>query len=91
MDSITVEFPRNGEPAWLAEMVDEFTEDPYCHLVMVGADERGVVLTTMWSTDVSEQVAASLAEMVDAIDELDASTAVRRMELSVPTLDGPGL
>jgi len=79
MESITVEFPRHHEPDWLQEMVDEFTEDPYCHLVMVGADDDGVVLTTMWTEAVAADVASALKAM-------DPSVTVRRMALSVPTV-----
>lgn len=84
MESITVEFARHGEPEWLQEMVDEFTEDPYCHLVMVGADDDVVVLTTMWSTEVAEQVA-------DALVEMQPAGKVRRMTLSVPSVEDQSL
>ena len=84
MESVTVEFPRHHEPAWLQEMVDEFTEDPYCHLVMVGADDDGVVLTTMWAAEVAGDVATTLAAM-------DPVVSVRRMVLSVPTIEAPSL
>lgn len=84
MESVTVEFPRHHEPAWLQEMVDEFTEDPYCHLVMVGADDDGVVLTTMWAAEVAGDVATALAAM-------DPVVSVRRMVLSVPTIEAPSL
>ncbi len=84
MESVTVEFPRHHEPAWLQEMVDEFTEDPYCHLVMVGADDDGVVLTTMWAAEVAGDVATALADM-------DPAVSVRRMVLSVPTVEAPSL
>ncbi len=82
MESVTVEFPRHHEPAWLQEMVDEFTEDPYCHLVMVGADDESVVFTTMWAAEVAGDVAAALAAM-------DPAVSVRRMILSVPTVEAP--
>jgi len=65
-------------------MVDEFIEDPYCHLVMVGADDEGVVLTTMWSADVAPDVAAALVAMDPAVN-------VRRMVLSVPAVEDSGL
>lgn len=84
MESVTVEFPRHHEPAWLQEMVDEFTEDPYCHLVMVGADDDGVVLTTMWAAEVAGDVATALAAM-------DSGVSVRRMVLSVPSVEAPSL
>ena len=84
MESVTVEFPRHHEPAWLQEMVDEFTEDPYCHLVMVGADDDGVVLTTMWAAEVAGDVATALAGM-------DSAVSVRRMVLSVPSAEAPSL
>jgi len=83
MESISVEFPRHHEPAWLQEMVDEFIEDPYCHLVMVAADDEGVVLTTMWSADVAADVAAALVAM-------DPAVKVRRMVLSVPAVEDSG-
>jgi hypothetical protein len=84
MESVTVEFPRHHEPAWLQDIVDEFTEDPYCHLVMVGADDDGVVLTTMWAAEVARDVATALAAM-------DSAVAVRRMVLSIPTVEAPAL
>ncbi len=84
MESVVVEFPRDHEPAWLQEMVDEFTEDPYCHLVMVGADEAGVVLTTMWSAEVAADVAVALTA-------LDPAVTVRRLVLSVPVVDEAAL
>lgn len=84
MESVTVEFPRHHEPAWLQELVDEFTEDPYCHLVMVGADDDGVVLTTMWAAGVAGDVATALAAM-------DSAVSVRCMVLSVPSVEAPSL
>lgn len=84
MESITVEFPRDQEPDWLGEMADEFTEDPYCHLVMIGADDDGVVLTTMWSAEVAAEVAV-------ALEGMEPRGVVRRMPLSVPTTDEVGL
>lgn len=79
-----MEFPRDQEPDWLGEMADEFTEDPYCHLVMIGADDNGVVLTTMWAEEVAQEVEAALAAM-------EPRGIVRRMPLSVPSTDEVGL
>lgn len=84
MESISVEFARGYEPDWLQEMVDEFTEDPYCHLVMLGADDEGVVFTTMWASEVAGEVA-------DALRKLDPVVAVRRLVLSVPVAEESGL
>ncbi len=68
----------------MQELVDEFTEDPHCHLVMVGADDDGVVLTTMWAAGVAGDVATALAAM-------DSAVSVRRMVLSVPSVEAPSL
>lgn len=78
MDLIIVEFRHDQTPGWLGEMVDEFTEDPYCHGVLVGGDERSVLFLTIWASDVAQQVAESLSE------RSPSSASIRRVALSVP-------
>lgn len=77
MQSIVVEIPRYSEPAWLEEIVHEFTEDPYCLWLLLGADEDTVMLVTIWDDSVAAEVEAGLRAMAD-------SGRVRRLELSIP-------
>lgn len=83
MESLITEFPHDDVPAWLEEMADEFTEDPFCHSVMVGADEESVMMITMWDSAVVQEVEESLRSMVLA------SGSVRRLYLSVPQAQPP--
>ncbi len=63
MESIILEFLHDDTPTWLGEMVDEFTEDPFCHGVLVGADEASVVFMSLWSAEIVGDVASNLGEM----------------------------
>ncbi len=78
MESIVVEIPRYREPTWLEEMVHEFTEDPYCLHLMLGADDATIMLVTIWAGSVASEVESGLRAMADD------SIRVRRLELSVP-------
>ncbi len=62
---------------WLEEMVDEFTEDPHCHFVLVGADDTTVMFLSLWSEGVADEVAASMASMAP-------QAHVRKLTVSVP-------
>ncbi len=78
MESIILEFLHDDTPSWLGEMVDEFTEDPFCHGVLVGADEASVLFVSLWSAEIVEDVATSLSEMAPS------SASMRRIVMSVP-------
>ena len=78
MESIMVEFRRDDTPSWLEEMVDEFTEDPFCHGVLVGADEASVFFISLWAAAMAGDVEVSLRQMVPD------SASLRRIVMSVP-------
>ncbi len=78
MQSIVLEIPRYSEPDWLEEVVHEFTEDPYCVTLLLGADEDTVMLVTIWADAVAAEVEAGLRGLTDA------TARVRRFELSIP-------
>lgn len=85
MQSIVLEVPRYSEPPWLEEIIHEFTEDPYCHHLMLGADEDTVMLVTIWADEVAAEVESGLRAMTEEPGR------VRRLELSIPetTLESP--
>lgn len=85
MESIIVEFARDDTPSWLEEMVDEFTEDPFCTGVLVGADDKAVFFISLWASAVAEDVAANLTGLSPV------TASVRRIVLSVPAQTEPGL
>jgi hypothetical protein len=78
MESLILEFPHKEVPAWLEEMADEFTEDPFCHMVMVGADSDSVLFMSLWESSMASEVEASMRSMM-----LPSGT-VRRLIVSVP-------
>lgn len=81
MESLIVEFDRAAVPGWLEEMVDEFTEDPHCHMVVVGADDGGVLMISMWPDRV-------VGDVEEALRGMAPDAMVRRIRMSVP--EGPG-
>jgi len=81
MESLIVEFDRSAVPAWIEEMVDEFTEDPHCRMVVVGADEAGVVMISMWPSRVVGDVEAAMRNMAP-------EALFRRLLMSVPGEEG---
>ena len=43
-------------------LADEFVEDPGCMLVVAGADDNGLVLFSIWTDGLAEEVASGLAD-----------------------------
>lgn len=78
MESLVLEFPLDEVPSWLEEMADEFTEDPFCHFVMVGGDSESVLFVTTWNSEIVAEVESSLRAM------MLPSGSIRRLVLSVP-------
>lgn len=63
MEALLLEFGEASPPAWVAELADEFVEDPRCQLVLLGSDTQGVVLITIWETDMVGEVEDGLADL----------------------------
>ncbi len=59
-----LEFGGEHVPQWVVELADEFVEDPYCRLVLLGSDTEGVALVTIWETEMVGAVEAGLAGLV---------------------------
>lgn len=71
MEGIIIE----GEPEALTVLADEISEDPHCSMVLVGADEQGAMLVTIWDPDVVDEVEVGLRSVQEH---------VRRVELLDP-------
>lgn len=63
-------------------MVHEFTEDPYCVSIMLGADDDTVMLVTIWDDSVAAEVERGLRPMMEV-------GQIRRLELSIPEQESP--
>jgi hypothetical protein len=56
MEGIIVE----GQPDDLAVLSDEMSEDPRCAMVLVGVDQQGAILVTIWDPATVDEVEAGL-------------------------------
>ncbi|MFQ5555002.1 MAG: hypothetical protein ACE5GC_06500 [Acidimicrobiia bacterium] len=54
--------PEPGIPTPLVALVDEMQEDPHCLASLLGRDDTGALLVTVWDGDIAVEVAAALAE-----------------------------
>ena len=64
MEALLLEFGGEGTSEWMIELADELVEDPQCRLVLMGSDQRGAVLVTIWEADMIGEVEAGLAGLV---------------------------
>jgi hypothetical protein len=64
MEALLLEFGEEGGSEWMVELADELVEDPHCRLVLMGSDQRGVVLVTIWDAEMIGEVEAGLADLV---------------------------
>ncbi|MGZ8753763.1 MAG: hypothetical protein ACXW15_01100 [Acidimicrobiia bacterium] len=64
MEALLFEFGEEGGSGWMAELADALVEDPHCLLVLMGSDQRGVVLVTIWDAEMIGEVEAGLADLV---------------------------
>jgi hypothetical protein len=78
VEALLIEFGGDGTPEWMLELADELVEDPHCRLVLLGSDPHGVVLVTIWGTDMVGEVEAGLAAL--AVD----GVRLRRLTLVDP-------
>lgn len=68
MEALLLEFGGDGAPEWMADLAEELVEDPHCRLVLLGSDPQGVVLVTIWETEMVGEVEAGLADLaVDGV------------------------
>ena len=51
---------ESGIPTDLVALVDEMQEDPHCRATLLGTDEEGAVLVTVWDESVAYEVATAL-------------------------------
>jgi hypothetical protein len=61
MEAILIEFDGDSAPEWMVELADEVVEDPRCRLVLMGSDQNGVVLVTIWDSEMIGEVEAGLS------------------------------
>ena len=80
MEGLLFEFGE--ESVSMMELADEFVEDPYCRLVLMGSDAQGAVLVTIWETEMVGEVEAGLAGL--------AAEGVRLRRLTVADARNPG-
>ncbi len=80
MEGLLLEFGEDRARESIVELAEELVEDPRCRLVLMGADQNGVVLVTIWDAEVIGEVEAGLAA---------DGTRLRRLTLVNPT--SPGL
>ena len=73
-----IEFAGDDPPGWMAELAEELVEDPQCHLLLMGSDPQGVVLITIWESEMVDEVEAGLADL--AVD----GVRLRRMTVVDP-------
>ena len=64
MEALLLEFGGEGASEWMIELADELVEDPHCRLVLMGSDQRGAVLVTIWEAEMVDEVEAGLAGLV---------------------------
>jgi hypothetical protein len=65
MRALLYEFDGPGVPPSLIELADEMSEDPRCRVLIVGGDEVGSTLVSVWDEDVTDEVAAGLGDRDD--------------------------
>lgn len=63
MEAILLDVPVPSLPGWLAELADDMVEDPRCHAVVLGSDEQGSVLFTMWDDEAVDEVERGLLQL----------------------------
>ena len=78
MEALLLEFGGDTAPQWMVELADELVEDPRCRLVLMGSDQRGVVLITIWDAEMIGEVEAGLAGLADD------GVRIRRLSLVDP-------
>lgn len=78
MEALLIEYGGDSSPEWLTELAEELVEDPQCHLILMGSDPDGVVLITIWETEMVGEVEAGLADL--AVD----GVRLRRMTVVDP-------
>ncbi|MFZ0493856.1 MAG: hypothetical protein WAM81_11770 [Acidimicrobiia bacterium] len=71
MEGIIIQGPADE----LAVLADEISEDARCSMVLVGVDEQGAIIITIWDPDTVDEVEAGLKAVQDR---------VRRVKLSDP-------
>lgn len=77
MEALILEQPSAESTGWLAELADDFLEDPECRLVLMGWDDEGAVLITIWEPEMVSDIEAGLRGI------LEGGARLRR----VPVLD----
>ncbi len=81
MQALVLQVPAEGAPGWLPELADEMLEDARCHHVLLGVDDAGAILVTVWDPEVAEEVATSLRA------QAGEGAVVRNLALVIPAGD----
>lgn len=81
MQALVLQVPAEGAPGWLPELADEMLEDARCHLVVLGVDDAGAMLVTIWDPEVADEVATSLRA------QAGEGAIVRKLALVTPPAD----
>jgi hypothetical protein len=56
-----------GLPEELTVLADEISEDARCSMVLIGVDEQGAMLITIWDPDTVDEVEAGLRATQDLV------------------------
>lgn len=59
MEALLIEFPSATDG--VDDLADEMLEDPRCHLVVLGGDQEGGVLFTIWDEETVDEVARNIS------------------------------
>jgi hypothetical protein len=78
MEALLLEFGGDSAPRWMVDLAEELVEDPRCRTVLMGSDQRGVVLVTIWDAETIGEVEAGLAGFADE------GVRIRRLSLVDP-------
>ncbi len=70
MEALIVEQPGGAPGRWLADLADEFVEDPECRLVMLGSDADGSVLITIWEPEMVSDVETGVRGLLEGAARL---------------------
>lgn len=63
MEAILLDVPVPSLPGWLAELADDMVEDPRCRVVVLGSDEQGTMLFTIWDEEAVDEVERGLLQL----------------------------
>ncbi len=78
MEALILEQAGEKPAPWLTELSDEFLEDPECRLVLMGSDDEGALLITIWEPETVSAVETGLRGI------LESGARLRRLSVLDP-------